>query len=184
MSTPNNTSADRKPPGPQTLLVIDNEVENYLNDIISQNCHDKQIAKTIEEINTKVSLDQNKEEFKKTIEEISVINTQKTVKHKKKRTRQSHHNSKRSKPNKFNNSLRSSAKMKTMKESTTWLRDLKKREEEFKDRMTEIHRRTKERRIETEKQQLKETEEQKKNDRVRMVERHVESRLNSYEQTQ
>lgn len=74
--------------------------------------------------------------------------------------------------------------MKTMKESTTWLRDLKKREEEFKDRMTEIHRRTKERRIETEKQQLKETEEQKKNDRVRMVERHVESRLNSYEQTQ
>ena len=68
-----------------------------------------------------------------------------------------------------------------MKESVTWLRDLKQREENFRGRMIEVHKKAKKRREKNESEQLKLDEAEEKKEKVRMVERHVEGNINSYE---
>ena len=161
--------------------MINNEIENYLNNIIREEHSVPQQTKTKGLETTRHSIEQHKKAFEKTIEELSILKPRKSSeKPKKKKTNRA--KTKRTKKSiKVNISLDSKKRTKTMKESVTWLRDLKQREENFRERMVEVHKRAKKRRERNEEEQLKLDEAEEKQERVRMVERHVEGKLSSYE---
>lgn len=181
MLNPFQTSAEGKETSPQTLSIINNEIENYLNNIISQEHSIPQRIKEKEPVIDRKSIEHHKKEFEKTIEELSILKPQKSPLKKKKPETKRAKTKRVKKSIKVNISLDSKSKAKTMKESVTWLRDLKQREENFRGRMIEVHKKAKKRREKNESEQLKLDEAEEKKEKVRMVERHVEGNINSYE---